>query len=408
MKLYGLTNQSFLDAHAMRFVGNVWYVSALRGDDDNNGIAPDTAFATIGAGIAAAGVGDAIAVMAGSYSENGLDLNKDGLELWVEIGAILTPISGIALTVSGDYCKIESEGGMFLINPPAGEVGLLVTGDFCYVHDMRVFCASSADIGFDLQGNGGMVRNCGCASPLTAGFKIEGDRIKLDECYAAGEVGDSSIGYLVANSCDKAHLIDCSSQGNETAGFYVEAGCTNGVAIDCASGGGDGNRIDEDGAFTWSNYTFDDEIFATTELTGTGALTFNLFKVTGAVRVLNLRGHIEEALSANITAFGVKLWSAGGSDNITAFTRDLSAAPAGSILERNARAGVDIDYISSNSPHVDQSTNDRFYSFMCVADAGNDTYIQIGFNTTDNPCDGKIHWHCIWKPLSEDGWLEPA
>jgi len=92
--------------HIPKFGGEIWFVSATNGSDTNDGRNPDSAFATIGAAISACSAGDAITVMAGTYTETGLDLNKNSIEVWFEIGSIIDPASGVCLTISGNYCWV--------------------------------------------------------------------------------------------------------------------------------------------------------------------------------------------------------------------------------------------------------------------------------------------------------------
>ena len=112
-------------ANVPQFGGSIWYVSKSDGDDGNSGETPSQAFETIGAAITASSAGDAINIMAGTYTETGLDIANDAVKLWCEIGTIIDPASGTALTLSGDYCKLL---GQAKIMPAAGSVGLLLSG----------------------------------------------------------------------------------------------------------------------------------------------------------------------------------------------------------------------------------------------------------------------------------------
>ena len=104
---------SYLDKtqNIAKFGGTIWYVSKVYGADTNDGLSPDKAFETIGKALDEMASGDAVTVMAGTYTETGLDLGsagtKDGIEMWFEIGAILAPASGTGLTVSGDFCRVQ-------------------------------------------------------------------------------------------------------------------------------------------------------------------------------------------------------------------------------------------------------------------------------------------------------------
>jgi len=231
--------------------GNKWYVDAA-GSASGSG-SQDAPFSTIAAGIAAASAGDVVIIQSGTYTETGLDVNVASLELVFELGCILQPASGDCLTISAAYCRVTCPGGALRINNTAGaNSGVVVanTGGFCYLSEIRVSCGSTGTLGFDVQGTGCDLRRCRCAAPLTAAFKVSGDKNKLEECCTGGEVADSSIGFWITGSCDKARLRWCSSQGHSTAGFQFDAGCTNIVAFQCESGGGDGHFAD-DAAYTF-------------------------------------------------------------------------------------------------------------------------------------------------------------
>jgi len=95
----GTTNYIFpQDTHIKRFTGNIWYVDgsvSASGEGDY----PENAFKTIGEDITAASAGDAITIKAGTYTELSLDMNKNALEFWFEIGVIIDPASGTAFYV---------------------------------------------------------------------------------------------------------------------------------------------------------------------------------------------------------------------------------------------------------------------------------------------------------------------
>jgi len=236
------------------FSGTVRYVSTA-GNDGNDGLAPDRAKLTIGNAIGASAVGDAVITGPGTYAE-AVNLNLVALQFWPQLGTIIAPGAGVPLTVSAAYCGVSCPGGSLRCNPPAGGTGVLVTaaGSWAYLSDIRVPCNSSALLGFDIVGGGCVLENCRSASPLTAAFKIQGGKCKLHECCTGGEAADTSIGFWITNSCDKARLRDCSSQGHATAGFQFDAGCTNILAKSCDSGGGDGHFIDN-GTLTFLDIT---------------------------------------------------------------------------------------------------------------------------------------------------------
>lgn len=244
-----------------QFAGTIAYADVAAADDTAAGTTPTTPKKTINAAIAVAGIGGAVSVKAGTYAEN-VVMSYLAQEFWPEIGVIIAPASGTPLTISGNYNKVWCPGGALKINPAANETGVAVTGQFCYVNDVRVACGSSADIGYfigsaadNAEGNGSVLNNCRCASPLIAAFKLQADKLQCNWCCTGGEVADTSIGFWMlpdaSGVMDKVRLTKCGSQGHATAGFQADEGCTDGVVVGCTSGAGDGEIIDNSTLFHW-------------------------------------------------------------------------------------------------------------------------------------------------------------
>ncbi|GAH73158.1 unnamed protein product, partial [marine sediment metagenome] len=135
------------DERIAQSVGTLYYVDGVSGDDTNDGLSPVSAKLTIGAAILACSAGDIIIIRAGTYNED-VDVNKNSVELWFEIGAVINAQVGAGLTVSGSYCKIITQYGTLRVNPIANGTGVLVTGNWDYLWNIRVPCASSADLGY--------------------------------------------------------------------------------------------------------------------------------------------------------------------------------------------------------------------------------------------------------------------
>lgn len=394
--------------HHALFTGTVRYVSTS-GDDGNDGLSPCESKLTIGAAIGVSSAGDAITVKTGTYTETGLDMNKNGLELWPELGVVISPASGSALIISSHYCKIWCPGGSLFLEPAANQTGLLISGNRAYVSDVRINCASSANLGFDLAGNGAVLDNCRCAAPLIAAFKVQGDKVKLKCCGTGGVSGDSSIGYWVTNSCDLAWLDECTSRGHETSGYQVDTGCTYGTVTNCSSGGGDGRWTDADDAFVWSGFTFDDEVFHTTTFVGGGGSQDNLFKVSGCVEIHYIYGGVETVLSANVDDIYLDLWDGTVSVEITDNAgTDTNSADVGSIFIKSEIATTTITLLQSNQGRVEENASFRQprTPFILNQKKDTDTYIRLVYSGVATS--GAIHWHCKWEPLTEEGFVEAA
>jgi len=405
-----------------KFPGNIYYVDAAEADDTADGTTPETAKKTIGAAIGLLVAGDAIVIKAGIYTEINLNLNVANCQLWPEIGTVIKPASNTALTISASYCKVWCPGGSLLIDPDgANTTGMLITGNFCYISDVRVKCDSVADIGFDIgetgtaKGSGCVLDNCRSSAPLIAAFKIQGDKVKLEDCCTGGET--TSIGFWVTDSCDKCRIKNSGSEGHQTSGFQVDAGCTNGVIKDCSSGGGDGRWTDADHAFVWSDFTYDNEIHKVITLTATGGDVasdgkhYNLFKVTGAVKVHSIFGVIETLTPGTNSTVNLELYSTNAQPDITdsAGAPDLINRCVGTVLSRESVATDPLEMGEPDStPAVIENTSfrDPRVPVILVKDDAADTYIQMVLSAA--LATGKIDWHCQWEPISDNGFLQAA
>jgi len=390
-------------------MGTLYYVSNVDGSDTNDGLSPDNAKATIGGAITACIAGDIIIIEAGTYPED-VDVNKNAVELWFEIGAIIVAQAGAGLTVSGSYCKIISEYGTLRVNPIANGTGVLITGDWNYLWNIRIPCASSADLGYDVDATsaGSILTNCRTSDPLIAAFKLQGDRTTLRNCITGGTPADTSIGFWILATVDKIRLMNCASQGHSSGGYVVVAGAVNGEAVNCVSGGGDGPRLDPSHAFVWSNYTYDNEVAK--EITFAGIpTTYNLFEVTGTVRVSDIYGVVETPIENVVSNLHLEVFSAGGVVDITLGPgTNIQAAVNGSTLIRNEDSTAAIALASAATPAIIESTTwkDPKVPIDVIADYDQTTYIRLVISAA--LASGEIHWHCKYEALSDGAFVEPA
>jgi len=393
-------------SHIPKFGGELWFVSSVNGNDNNTGMYPDDAFATIGKAITESSDGDSITIMQGTYTETGIDVSKTGLELHFEIGAIISPASGNCLTISGNYCWVGCHDGALRINNDAGaNTGVLITGNWAYLQEIRVANGSVGDIGFDIQGGGCDLRHCRTSDPLTAAYKIQGDKIKLEDCCTGGTPANTSIGYWLTNSCDKARLIDCGSQGHSTAPFQVDSGCTNAGINKFSSGGGDGKWVRGEGTVV-SDLTYEETKFATSTLDGN--TTYNLFKVTGAIKLFNIFGHVETAIANTSSTMYLDLHSTNADIDITDSPGiNIQADVVGTVYSKQAPTNEPlIKGEPDNTPSIIEEANfrDPNVPIILIEDDSADTYIRVVLS--DAVASGAIHWHVEWQPITDDGFLE--
>jgi len=388
-------------------VGTPYYVDGISGDDANSGLFKTTAKLTIGAAILTCSAGDIIIIGAAVYNED-VDVNKDSVELWFEIGAIIVAQVGAGLTLSGNYCKVITPDGALRVNPIANGTGVRLTGNWNYLWNTRVPCESSADLGYDIDptSTGSILTNCRTIDPLIAAFKLQGDRTTLQDCITGGTPADTSIGYWILATVDKIRLMNCASQGHSSGGFVVDPGAVNGEAVNCVSGGGDGPRLDPTHAVVWSNYTFDDLVAKTITLDNSHA--YDLFKVTGAVELLDIYGVVETVLVGANTDVYYQLFSAGGVDPITKITdADLGVAPVGTIVIKTEDPGKALKVLSAATPSVEKGTDPKKRGALLVADKDQPTYIKWVCGGNDDTS-GEMHHHIKWLPITDGAFVEPV
>jgi hypothetical protein len=299
----------------------------------------------------------------------------------------------------------------------------LITGTFAYVSDVRVTCGSSADIGFyigsatdDTHGDGSVLKNCRVSSPLVAAFKIQADKVKIDDSCTGGEIADTSIGFWVlpdaSGAIDKPRLKNCGSQGHSTAGFQIDSGVTNGVIESCSSGGGDGKWTDADDANVWSNFSYADKLYKEITLTAGGGVggtgtKYNLFQVTGTIRVHDLMGHVTTVLAGTSSTINLELGATTQVDiTDSSGGPDLDARIVGTVFVKDS---ITTDPLNvgepDNVPVVLENANYRTpdVPVILIQEEAVDTYIQLILTTA--LASGSIHWHVHWEPLTDDGLL---
>lgn len=405
--------------HIHKFGGEIWYVRASMASS-GTGKTPDTAFQTITEAVTASSSGDMINVMAGTYVENvvlGEAGVKDSLELYCELGVVLDG-TGTCLTVAGNYCRVNCPDGAIKVTPAADQTGVLITGQFAYLAEIRVSAGGVGDCGFDIVGAGADLRRCRCSSVKAAGeasaFVITGDKIKLEDCCTGGD-GGATYGFKIEGTADKFRVKNCSSQGHGSCGFCVDTSASNGVIKDCNSGGGDGPFTNNGTHCIFSNFSYDGSVqdfntpvVKTTTFAGADT-TYNIFKITGAVKIQDIIGHVTTVLPATASDIHLELYSTGGTVDLTKAVGapDLASLPVASILVRTDDSSEALKTASSATPTIiEYGAKAASVEFQAVADADQDTYIRL--NITAALASGAIHWHCRYIPITDDGFVEVA
>jgi len=387
--------------HVPRHVGAIWYVDGVGGDDGNSGLEVDQAFLTIGAAILACAAGDAIAITAATYTEVGLDVNKNAVELWFEIGALIDPASGTALTISGDFCMVK---GMHKITPAGGEIGLLVSGDECHIEHGRILGGAT---GVSVTGAGSMFFNYAVGFPTVAAYDITGAQTRLDHCATVGNA--ATIGYHINGGADTGILRDCTSVGHTSAGYYIDTLSQDWTLFNCSSGAGDGRWVDVDHVNVWSNFSYDGEVTKTTTFAGVPT-EYNMFVLTGTVRLSDLAGHVTTVIPNTPCTVYLQLYSTNGTVDITVAPGvDIDSAVQHAFLERLGPSNVALvlaDPSAGPAKAENLTYKDPKAAMDIVADPGATTYVRVVLSAA--LASGAIHWHGHWDPLTDDGFLTPA
>ena len=392
--------------HIPKNIGESWYVD-MSVTASGPGFLPHTAFKTIAEALTACVEGDTIYVKAGTYDEHGLDLDTNGVELLGEIGVLINNTNpGTCLTVSGDTCLIKG-----IVVQQAGQVGFAITGEGCTVED----CTSSGNtIAFDIDGLRTTLIKCKDQNATVTGYDIATQENTLYLCNTLASGGTSRGFYLSNTAADSNMLYQCVSIGNVTAGYEIVAGCSGNVFAYCVSGGGDGVMVDADEASVFSNYSFDNNINKSIDITQAGAGTweYNLFKVTGTVIIKSITGIVEEVLVGSNSACYLQVYSVNGNEVITKATGTIiGAALVGSFVGRVDDDGSILAFHDAAGPGMIDSVDASNQAFRVIEDrtgaAHVDTYVRF-IHTTDGASSGEIDWYVDWAPVSDDGFLSPV
>ena len=390
------------NSHLQLFGGDIYYADAGQADDTGDGKSPETAKKTLLAAHALMGAGDRLSVKAGTYTDVGLDFDLEAQELKPEIGMIIEPATGTPLTISGDHCRVWD---YFELKPPAGQIGMLVSGDNCVIERPKILFGA---IGIQVTGAGVVLIEPAVGFPTSIAYDLQGAQGRLLDPSTVGNA--ATIGYQISGSADTGVIRNATSAGHTQSCCFIDNGSEAWTILDFSSGAGDGPPIDlNEDKNVWTNFSYDDEV--TKSITFAGApTTYNIFKVTGGVRIRDITGHVGTAIANTAANFHLELYSTNDSEDITdAPGPNIQNLPEGAILVRNADSTNQIDIGDpSSGPAVVENTNfrDPATAIDIVKDTGADTYVRLVISAA--LASGEIHFHAYYERITEDGLLEAA
>lgn len=407
---------SYLDrtGKILKHGGAIYYV-ATDGNDSNTGLSPDVPLLTIGAAFIAVVMGDGISVKAGTYTEVGLNLDTDAVTLLLGSGVIISPASGDCLTVSGNYCDVLGHAEML---PIADVNGVLVSGDGCKVsgtvdEGALVVLGTLSLTCICVTGDKSELERINATGVKVGGkvFDLQGSNTAIRACGGYG-AGEATYGFYVEGSVGL--MEDCFSLANGTSGFYFATGVAFWTIKDSMSGAGDGRWVDSDEAQMWDGFSFDDRLETELDLAqaGAGTYQYNLFKVTGTIKIKSIMGIVEVALTGSNTSVHLDVYSTNGNSVLSkATTLAIGAAIKGSLIAKLDLKDKILAFSEPSGPQAVEGIDIAAEGFRVLEDrtggAHVDTYIRF-IHSTAGVSSGEVHWYVEWEPISEDGFLAQA
>ena len=142
-----------------------------------------------------------------------------------------------------------------------------------------------------------------------------------------------------------------------------------------------------------------------------GSTTYNLFKVTGAIKVFNIFGHVTTVIANTASDVNLELYSTNASVDITnnVGAPSIQADVVGTVYAKESTSTDPLEKGEPDStPAIIENTNfrDPKNPIILIKDDSADTYIQMVLSVA--VASGVIHWHVEWEPITDDGFLEVA
>ena len=388
-------NASYLSdtLYVPKFTGKIYYVDAAQSDDTKSGRTPTAAKKTIGGAESVAVAGDAITIKAGTYAED-VTITKDAMELWGEIGVIITG----TLYLQGDSPRVRG----IIITAPANAQGISLSGSYGKIEDTHVI--GTATTAFNIGGSYNMLSHTMAKGYTGTGFNVTGGWNHIMHAEANG-AGAATRGFYLSNTAADGTIVeDSSSIGNATSSFHIITGVSYAQIKNCVSGAGDGREIDADHVNTWPNFKRDSYVYTTTTFAGS-EVAYTMLTITGGVRLKNIYGYVETVIPGVACTVYLQLYSSGGTVDISVAPGvDIDAAVVGSLIGRTGPSTAAMTLANPNTtPAKSENTsfNKPGTEVDVVADDTNPTYLRLILSAAQ--ASGAIHWHIEWDPLTDDG-----
>jgi hypothetical protein len=144
------------------------------------------------------------------------------------------------------------------------------------------------------------------------------------------------------------------------------------------------------------------KISKSVRITGNGALSANLLKVTGQVLIISQYAVLESVTTlVNATGIYATIFSANGEEDLTLDGAVLSGFEVGSFFAKDKLASQIYTAVNADTPKVVETIDAKKAGrpFTVVAENGVDTFVRFYLTTTDAPVDFTMGVYFEYIPL---------
>ena len=381
--------------------GTTYFVNK-DGSDSNSGLIRALAKVTIQAADTLAVDGDTIVIGVGYYEEN-MGIAQDGITIIFEPGAHL----GGQLLVPGSYNMIL--GGHYTAqdtNP-----AIILTGNRNHLKNPLADGGSEYAIAIS-GGTYNTIEDATAQAYTVGGFLItsSSSRNRVYNSNAIAVISDTgTYGFLVGSTSHYNIYKGCSSVNNDSGAYSFSSDALYNLVEDLNSGYGD-QLLNDRGSNDVVNHNYD--CCVNKSITFTDATqAFDLFTVTGTVELELLNGHVSTVLNAEMGNCKFRVYGTDGTTDLDITTASsLNSLPVGSYLGKTAATSVALTVGSSAAPVIIENADVKKpdIGFLLVADNTGTTTIQLYSDDAAGNKTGAIHFHCKFRPITEDGNIVPA
>jgi hypothetical protein len=235
--------------------GTTYYVSALTGNNNYDGLSRDHPVFSINTAIGLATHGDVIHIGRGTYDEAvSIPAGKIGLRVICEPGVYLVNTTPGTVVAIASEC-VQWEGGIIETN---GQIGMQVNDEWFIGKDIWVYNCST---GFDMTNPHWVLINCHANETATAGFNITEDSGLAIDCVCHGAAASRGF-YLSHTNAHNNIFKRCATLGCTAAGYECVAGADENLFDHCTQSILCAGPTDAGASNTWASHSEDSQISA--------------------------------------------------------------------------------------------------------------------------------------------------